>query len=390
MRHVVLVGAGHTNLALVRRARVLRRAGIAVTLVDPDAFWYSGMATPMLGGAVAPARDRIDPAPAAQRRGVRFERARVVGLDLATRTVRLDDGRELAASAVVCNVGSDLDARGLPVERPDVTPAKPISGLPALHDRLRDGPTGPRVVVVGGGATAVEAAGNLSAGPLASVVAPHVTVVAGRRPLAVVTDPALRERLLAPLHERGVVWEAGPRAVDVTDRGVVLDDGRVLPADHVLLATGLRASRSVEDLGLGDASGVPVGATLQHPEHPWLFAAGDAARFLPQPLPRLGVFAVRQAPVVLDNLVALHTERPLRPYEPQTTWIAAIDLGGGDAVVMRDDRWFGGRTALVAKRLLDEWFLRRHRVGPPRHDDGPARASRGPTVASDDATEEQP
>lgn len=379
----MLVGAGHSNLAVVRRARALRRVGIAVTLVDPDAFWYSGMATPMLGGAVAPWRDRIDPAPAASRRGVRFVRARVDAIDLPSRTVVLDDGRELAASAVVCNVGSDLDARGLPVDRPDVTPAKPIAGLRGLHDRLCAGPRRPRIVVVGGGATAVEAAGNLTAGPLARAVAPHVTVVAGPAPLAVVDDPALRARLLAPLHDRGVVWEQGPRAVDVTDSGVVLDDGRTLPADHVLLATGLRASRAVEHFGLGDARGMPVTATLQHPDHPWLFGAGDAVRFLPRPLPRLGVFAVRQAPVLLDNLVALHTGAELRDYEPQDTWITAVDLGGGDAVVIRGDQWFGGRGALVAKRLLDEWFLRRHRVRASGSSGSSDERAAGPTVTRD-------
>ena len=100
--------------------------------------------------------------------------------------------------------------------------------------------------------------------------------------------------------------------------------------------------------------------TLQHPDHPRLLGAGDAVRFGVEGLPRLGVFAVRQAPVLLDNLVALHTGGQLRRFEPPTSWITAVDLGGGDAVVMRGGRWFGGRLALLAKRVLDEWFLRRH------------------------------
>lgn len=359
--HVVLAGAGHTNLVLVRRARRLRRAGLAVTLVDPGAFWYSGMAAAMLGGAVGPDRDRIDPAPAAVHRGVRFLAARVVGIEPDAGLVTLEDGRQLAASAVVLNVGSDLDTHGLSVDRDEVVPAKPIEGLRTFHERLLHGPVTPRVVVVGGGITAVEAAGNLAAGPLADVVAPRVTVVAGPDSVEGIHDRALEDRLLAPLRQRGVQWEAGPLAVDVTDDGVVLDDGRVLPADHVLLATGLRASASVEQLGLGDARGMPVTPTLQHPDHPRLFGAGDAVRFGEQGLPRLGVFAVRQAPVVLDNLLALHTGGSLRRFEPPERWITAVDLGGGDAVLIRGERWFGGRLALLAKRALDEWFLRRHR-----------------------------
>ncbi len=360
--HVVLVGAGHANLDLVRNARRLQRVGLDVTLVDPDAFWYSGMAAAVLGGVVPPARDVIDPDAAAVHRGVRFVRGRVTALDPDACALTLDDGTQLDATAVVLNVGSDLEPYGLPVGRDDVTPAKPIRGLLDLHDRLLAGPPRPRVVVVGGGVTAVETAGNLSAGPVADAVAPVVTVVAGPTPLDVVPDPVLRRRILRPLLARGVTWDEGVLAEDVTDEGVVLADGRVLPADHVVLATGLRASRTVETLGLGDARGMPVTTTLQHPEHPCLLGAGDAIRFGTHGLPRLGVHAVRQAPVLLDNLVALHDGGALRPYEPPDRVLAAVDLGGRDAVVMRGDRWFGGWPALVTKRLLDEWYLRRHRA----------------------------
>lgn len=360
--HVVLVGAGHANLILVRRARRLRRAGLAVTLVDPDAFWYSGMAAAALGGAVRPDHDRIDPAPAAVRRGVRFVAGRVVGIDPAHATVELADDTVLRATAVVLNVGSDLDPRGLPTDRPQVVRAKPIRELIGLHDRLVQGGSAPRVVVVGGGATALEVAGNLSAGPVADVVGPRVTVVAGDRPLEQVDEERVRKRMLAPLRDRGVLWDEGSWAVDVTDDGVVLGDGRVLPADHVVLATGLRASRTVEQLGLGDADGMPTTSTLQHPDHPRILGAGDAIRFGAEGLPRLGVFAVRQAPVLLDNLVALHRGAALRPFEPPSRYVTAVDLGGGDGVLRWGRWWIAGRPALVLKRLLDEWFLRRHRA----------------------------
>lgn len=365
--HVVLVGAGHANLAIVRRARRLHRHGIQLTLVDPGAFWYSGMAAAVLGGAVAPGRDVIEPGPAAQRRGVRFVAGRVTHVDAARGMVVVDDREELQGTAVVLNVGSDIEPFGLPVDRDDVVPAKPIRGLLELHDRLLVGPSAPRVVIVGGGATAVETAGNLSAGPVARAVGPRVTVVAGPEALPVVHDPAVRRRLLQPLLARGVTWDEGVLAEDVTDDGVVLADGRVLPADHVVLATGLRASWTVEALGLGDRDGMPVTSTLQHPEHPRLLGAGDAVRFGPDGLPRLGVYAVRQVPVLLDNLVALHTGAPLRPFEPPAAVLTAIDLGGHDAVVVYRGHVLAGRPAHLCKRLLDEWYLRRHRASWVTH-----------------------
>lgn len=368
--HVVLVGAGHANLLVVRDARRLVRAGLDVTLVDPDAFWYSGMAAAVAGGVVHPGRDRVDPAPLAASRGVRLLRGRATGFDPATTTVTVTtpdgDQERLGATAVVLNVGSEVDPRGLPADLPGVVTAKPTTGLLALRDRLLAGPRGARVVVVGGGATAVELAANLTAGAVGRRVAPAVTLVAPGPPVPVVSD-RIRARMLAPLRARGVALEVGTRVVglrpgDAARVAVDLDDGRTLPAEHVLLATGLRAHRAVEDLGLGDAEGMPTTTLLQHPDHPRVLGAGDAIRFAGDGLPRLGVFAVRQAPVLVDNLLALHAGTPLRAYEPQGTFVAALDLGGGDALLMRGDRWIAGRGALAAKRVLDEWFLRRHRV----------------------------
>lgn len=363
--HVVLVGAGHANLLVVRAARRLVRRGIDVTLVDPDAFWYSGMAAAAAGGVVHPGRDRVDPRPLAATRGVRVVTARAVSLDTATRSLELDDGGVLQASAVVLNVGSEVDPRGLPTALAGVTPVKPTRGLLALRDELAAGPRGRRVVVIGGGASALEVAANLAAGPVAAVASPRVTVVAAGE-LVPVVDDDVRAVLRARLRARGVSLVQG-RADDVrvgedSPLTVAVDGADTLPADHVVLATGLRAATTIERLGVGDAHGMPTTRTLQHPDHPWLLGAGDAIRFDGAGLPRLGVFAVRQAPVIVDNLLALHGHGSLRAYDPQSRWVAALDLGDGEALVMRGSRWFAGRGALVVKRLLDEWFLRRHRV----------------------------
>ena len=363
-RHVVLLGAGHANLLVLRAARRLTRHGVRVTVVDPDSFWYSGMAAAVAGGTVHPGRDRIDPRPLAAGRGAVVRTARAVGLDTASATVLLDDGTALPASAVVLNVGSDVDTRGLPADLDRVTPVKPTHGLLSLRDRLATGPQRPRVVVVGAGASAVEVAANLAAGPVADAVAPRVTVLADG-PLVPRVDEDVRERLVAVLDGRGVALRTG-RAIDVVDRHGVLavatGTGLALEAEHVVLATGLRAAAAVESLGVGDADGMPTTATLQHPDHPWLLGAGDCIRFAGDGLPRLGVFAVRQAPVLVDNLLALHGVGRLRSFEPQSSVLVALDLADGEAVVLWRGRSLWGRPGLVVKRLFDEWFLRRHRV----------------------------
>src|SRR5947209_4469363 len=57
---VVLLGAGHAHLDAIRHARSFTRRGFDLTVVAPGPFWYSGLATGMLGGEYAPEDDQID------------------------------------------------------------------------------------------------------------------------------------------------------------------------------------------------------------------------------------------------------------------------------------------------------------------------------------------
>ncbi|MDQ1901629.1 hypothetical protein RAH32_14385 [Paracoccus sp. WLY502] len=70
-----------------------------------------------------------------------------------------------------------------------------------------------------------------------------------------------------------------------------------------------------------------VGPSLQVDGHPFLLAVGDCAAMTDAPRPKAGVFAVRQAPVLARNLIALHRGQPLARYLPQKNYLKIISLG---------------------------------------------------------------
>ena len=74
---VILVGAGHVHLYVAAHAEALVERGARVVLVDPGEFWYSGLATGMLGGMYAPAEDQVDPRALIEAHGGEFIRDRV-------------------------------------------------------------------------------------------------------------------------------------------------------------------------------------------------------------------------------------------------------------------------------------------------------------------------
>ncbi|MDI5932880.1 NAD(P)/FAD-dependent oxidoreductase [Halomonas kalidii] len=372
-RQLVLVGAGHAHLHVVSHRH--RLDDTRVTLVDPGGFWYSGMANGMLGGRLTPAEDRLDPARLAARHGVTAVRGRLAGLDLIQRQAILEDGRALPFDLLSLNLGSSCQAPPARRPGPAVWTVKPIPCLVALRRCLeadfRRG-AGPRLVVVGGGASGVEVACNLSALSRRHGVNSTITLVTrGQRLLEDAPRGASRwlSRLLA---RRGIQVLGGTSVIGHAAGGALIrsdetlrgeDSLALLEADHVIHASGLTPPRVIDRLGLPviPDRGLAVASSLQSTGDPDVFAAGDCAAMVDHRLPRLGVYSERQAPVLLDNLAARLADRPLRDHVPQPRALAILDLGEGLGLAIRGQSWWTGRLMLLWKRWLDRRFMARYR-----------------------------
>lgn len=363
------MGGGHAHLHLVKHADRLRLAGARIALIDPGDFWYSGLATGMLGGQYRVDEDRVALAPLCRRYGVELIPDEVVGLRPAARELLLRSGHRVPYHTISFNIGSQVLMEELPGADRHAWPVKPITRLRDLRLAVerRLGKPGPpaRCVVVGGGASGCEIAANLVALARRTGREIAVTIVEREGNLLREAPPGAAARLRRYLERRGVGIELGREVERVSENRVFTARG-ALPADFTVLATGLRPPRLLAKLGLplGKDGGLLVRPSLQAVGRDEVFGAGDCICFGHQPLPRLGVFAVREAPVLLENLVALLEGRDLRPYTPQPRYLSILNLGNGKALATWGPFWWLGGASLWLKDRLDRRFLNRFR--PPR------------------------
>ena len=354
-RRLLLVGAGHAHLHLLREASRLARAGYRATLVAPRWFDYSGAASSIAAGGRDPAAGRIDVAALAQRHGVDHREGIVADVDPQTRTATTDAGARLAWDVVSFNIGSVVGPHPAGADDDAVVEVKPLGDLARLRERLARPPAGRghRVTVVGGGASGLELAAHLAA--RADTDSVHL-VERGPRVGAFLPSRAAR-RLVDLLEQRGVriVTDAG--AFRVEEGAVVLGGGARIVHDTLVVATGLAPPPLAVRAPLGGPRGFPVRATLQHRDHDDVYAAGDCADFLPGPLPRLGVHGVRQGPVLLAALEARASGAPAPVYRPPEQALSVLDLGGGTALAVRGRWWWLGRSSLALKRVIDRRWL---------------------------------
>ena len=124
----------------------------------------------------------------------------------------------------------------------------------------------------------------------------------------------------------------------------------------------------IRDRPCDDQGFLRVNDTLQSPADARVFAAGDCAAF-PGDLPKAGVYAVRQAKILVRNLAAAAQGQPLEPYRPQRRFLSLLSAGGRDAVGSR-----GGGPALAGgwvwrwKDRLDRDFMDKFDRRLPRMD----------------------
>ena len=106
-----------------------------------------------------------------------------------------------------------------------------------------------------------------------------------------------------------------------------------------------------------------VADTLAVPGCEGLFAAGDCASLDAHPwVPKAGVYAVREGPVLAANLRAALEGRPLRRYRPQRDFLTLLNLGEGRALGGKWGLAASGRAVWRLKDRIDRRFVARFRV----------------------------
>ena len=115
-------------------------------------------------------------------------------------------------------------------------------------------------------------------------------------------------------------------------------------------------------LPTGSDGGLLVNAYLQSVAYPNMFGGGDCISFEPRPLDKVGVYAVRQNPVLYANLLAALEDKDLMAFEPQDTYLLIYNLGNDTGIFYRGNRVWKGRLIFRLKDTIDRKFMRKFQI----------------------------
>jgi selenide,water dikinase len=369
-RHLVLVGAGHAHVEVLRAFGRNRPCNMRMTLITREAASpYSGMLPGAIAGHYRRDETEIQVAPLARFAGAELIVDEVTSLDAQARLVHRKAGPPIAYDFLSLDIGSTPNIGDVPGAAAHAIPVKPIDGFFARFDRLHADVLAGRIqrlALVGGGAGGVElllaVAHRLRRDRPGQPL--ELTLISGSERILDGFSAGFRRRIEAALAEQAIAVVAGARAVGVSPNGVTLASGRFVAADAVLWTTQASPASFLADAGLEcDEHGfLLVDEMLRAKEHPEISAAGDMIAFAPRALPKAGVYAVRAGPVLAHNLRASLAGTGLSPFRPQRRALVILATGPRHAVATGYGFTLEGDWVWRWKDRIDRRFMARFRV----------------------------
>ncbi len=398
---MLILGASFAGIELyykLRRSRAGRR--LAITIVDRQAeHGYIPLVQERLTGRLSLAGSALPTQWCVQQDpNARYVIDEVVGFEPGSREVSLASGARLRGRFVVVALGSSL------TPPPGMVGHAQLLGYKFAHefvvaqrklwDRL-ERPGAPHVVVIGGGISGVELAGDLAR--MSHHKAPPgqgltVTLVDGGDSLLRGLTPRAGRMAARQLTRQGVRLRLRTRVLEVGTDSMRLHtaDGEpdALRHDGAFWAGGIRAAPVLAQLGLPTVRGyLAVAPTLQCGGHPQVFACGDAARVVDEsgewPTMQRAIECIWEATVVARNILALAGTSGATPVLRRLTlrrdFPHGVSIGAASMIVYG---WLAvelGFLGVWFRRFLMKMYFRRY--GAP----GGVGPARRPAVADADA-----
>ncbi len=358
-RDLVLIGGGHAHALVLKRWGMAPLPGARLTLINPGPTApYTGMLPGFVAGHYPRGALEIDLVKLARFAGARLILGHADGIDTVRQRVSVAGRGEIGYDIASVDIGITSAMPDLPGFAEHGVAAKPLG---AFADRwtaflARSGPA--EIVLIGAGVAGAELAMAMAHALGARGRAASITLIDNGDALPGVA-PATARRIRQRLGRAGITLLERRQVARIGEACVVLADGSEIASQLTVGAAGAQPWTWLVGTGLAMTAGyLDVDLRLRTSD-PAIFAAGDCAHLTHAPRPKAGVYAVRAAKVLGQNLRAALTGETQVAFHPQADFLKLISLGGRDAVGEKFGLTLAGPAVWRWKGRIDRRFMER-------------------------------
>ncbi len=386
VKHLVLLGGGHSHLAVLKQLGMNPVSGLGVTLISRDIETpYSGSLPGYISGVYNLEEIHIDLRPLAQFAGVRLIQSEVEQIDFQQKLLYCEGRPSMHFDVISLNIGSKPNAVKIAGAERHAVGLKPVDQFLKYWQKLhvgvvaaiRDRKEQYQLLIVGGGPASIELAfavqyrihnelaiKSFEDAPL------KIKIVTADTEVLQIHNSKVQNYVRSELARRGIGVLTDHKVIEFKEGKIICENESTHDADTMVYATGASIPDWPADCGLtiADDGFIEVNNFLQSTSHDYVFAAGDAATIKGEPRPKSGVYAVRQGQLLAKNLLRYATGRKLRPHTPQKHALALISLANKTAIASRNNLFFKGRSVWFLKNSIDTAFIKRYSQLPEMPD----------------------
>ena len=370
IKDIVLVGGGHAHVSVLRMFGMNPIPGVRLTLITRDIHTpYSGMLPGFIAGHYDFDDVHIDLGPLATFANARLYHGEVERIDPEAQKIFVKGRPPVDYDVMSINIGSRPRTDNVPGALENALPIKPIDlwleKWAELQQKLLNTEEYLNIAVVGGGAGGVEVLLSTQH-QLQKIFAEnhqdpsrlHFELYTAEDDILMGHNKGVRRRFNRVFKERNVSVFTNSPVTQVT-KDSLITNGETRDVNAVLWTTSAGAPSwpTQSGLAIDELGFIQVDECLRSTSHPNVFAVGDIAS-MPSPRPKSGVFAVRQGPVLTENLRRLISGKVLKAYKPQKHFLGLISTGDKHAIASRGAWSFEADWLWKWKDSIDRKFMR--------------------------------
>ncbi len=381
-KRVLVLGGGIGGLTTAFSLKK-QKPGLDIVVIDrEDCFTFTPAIYHTAAGELPESRICVPLAHLLTRRNIRFVHDEITQIDWKNNRVMTKNNESLDYDFGAITLGAQTNYFNLPGMQEHAFALKTKADAERLEahieELLRNGQKA-RILVVGGGLTGVELAGDLCdhmekkcrqkgfTGQCYTVTLVH----GGAHLVPELSDVGgFVEQYLA---KRGVLVVLNSRASGIEGNILLTQDKKRIEGDVIVWTGGLKMLDVIANSGLslvgGDGggratagSGIAVNEFLQIAGQPALFGVGDCISPIDESVRKQTIKtawnAARQGRLVAENIVAAIDKRAMKKYEPKAHPVA-FTIGHDMGVLMVNGHVWKGKWVAWLKDTVEEWYVRR-------------------------------
>jgi NADH dehydrogenase FAD-containing subunit len=245
----------------------------------------------------------------------------------------------------------------------------------------------PDVIIIGGGAAGIEIALTLQERfkiKYSFDSNSNFTIINAKKDFKTsLNGNQISNKVISQLKLKNIKYLQKVKVKEIKKNSILLDNGEEINFDLCIWATGAAPHKFSKGSKLTLEKGfIQVNNYLQSTSHPNVFAAGDCISFKGNLLPKAGVYAVREGPILTKNILKYVNQlrKPenkieLTEYHPQQNFLKLINFGDGRAAGDYYGWAYKGKIMWKLKDYIDKGFMNTFPMAQVKHNENSEKLS---------------